>query len=156
MKEDAGWGGSASFASKSFDFIHWFRCEDSFKGSPGIKSTFLACLKVLLWFVFSIYGLFIFMVNWREAYSEPSKTSNVGHFPKLVNNWMPLICFTKNSVLDVWKGSEYVLTAWKVNCKVYIATRHPLSEPYIRPTTTLTKRFFWEINFPSLLQNFYR
>ena len=96
------------------------------------------------------------MVNWREAYSEPSKTSNVGHFPKLVNNWMPLICFTKNSVLDVWKGSEYVLTAWKVNCKVYIATRHPLSEPYIRPTTTLTKRFFWEINFPSLLQNFYR
>ena len=66
------------------------------------------------------------MVNWREAYSEPSKTSNVGHFPKLVNNWMPLICFTKNSVLDVWKGSEYVLTAWKVNCKVYITTRHPL------------------------------
>ena len=71
MKEDAGWDGSASFAGKSFDSVHWFCCEGCFKGSPVIKCTYLACLKVLVCFVFATYGLFIFMVNWKEAYSEP-------------------------------------------------------------------------------------
>ena len=27
MKEDAGWGGEASFSGKSFDLVHWFGCE---------------------------------------------------------------------------------------------------------------------------------
>ena len=41
MKEDAGWGGSANFAGKSFGSIHWFHCEGCFKDSPGIKYTYL-------------------------------------------------------------------------------------------------------------------
>ena len=61
MKEDAGWDGSASSASKSF--VIWFCCDGCFKDSPGIRYTYLACLKVLLCFVSAIYGLFIFMVN---------------------------------------------------------------------------------------------
>ena len=61
-------------------------CEGCLKGSPVIKYTNLACLKVLLLFVFAIYGLLIFMVNWKEAHSEPGKTSVVDLFPKLVNN----------------------------------------------------------------------
>ena len=37
----------------------WFGCEGCFKGFPVIKYTYLACLKVALWFVFAIcfYGL---------------------------------------------------------------------------------------------------
>ena len=73
MKEDAGWGGSANFAKNSLDSAHWIRCDGCFKGSPGIKYTYSAFLKVLLWFAFAIYGLSIFMVNWTEAYSEPFK-----------------------------------------------------------------------------------
>ena len=38
------------------------------KGLPGIKYTYSGFLKVLLWFVFAIYGLLIFMVNWKEVY----------------------------------------------------------------------------------------
>ena len=30
-----------------------------------------------MWFIFAIYGLFIFMFNWKEEYSEPCKTSYV-------------------------------------------------------------------------------
>ena len=45
MKEDAGWGRSASFAGKSSDSVHWFSCEGCFKGSPVIKCTYVACLK---------------------------------------------------------------------------------------------------------------
>ena len=61
-------------------------CEGCLKGSPVIKYTNLACLKVLLLFVFAIYGLFIFMVNWKEAHSEPGKTSVVDLLAKLANN----------------------------------------------------------------------
>ena len=56
MKEDAGWGGSASFSGKLFGSVVSV-------GSPGIKYTYLACLKALTCFVFTIYGLSIFMVN---------------------------------------------------------------------------------------------
>ena len=48
MKEDAGWGGTASFPGKLFDFVHWFRYEGYFKGLPVTKYTYVACLKVLL------------------------------------------------------------------------------------------------------------
>ena len=77
MKEDDGWGGSAKISGKSFDSVHWFRCEGCFKGSPVIKYTYLSCLIVLVWFVFAMYGLFILMVNWKEAYSEPCTTSEM-------------------------------------------------------------------------------
>ena len=56
------------------------------------------------------------MVNWKEAHSEPGKTSEAELFAKLVNNWKPLIFFKK-------KGSKYASAAWKVNCEfcLYIA-----------------------------------
>ena len=57
-----------------------------FKGPSVIKYTYLARLKVLVWFVFAIYGSFIFMVNRKKPYSEPYKTSEVDLFAELVNN----------------------------------------------------------------------
>ena len=58
------------------------------------------------------------MVNWKEAHSKPYKTSDVELFAKLIKNWISLDRFKKNSVLDVWNGSEYAFAAWKLNCKV--------------------------------------
>ena len=109
-------GGIVSLAGKSFDSIHWFHSESCFKASLVIKYTYVAYLKVLLWFVFSIDGLFILMVNWNEAYSEPCKTSEVELLAELVNDWKPLTFFSKKSVLDFWKAVSDASSAWKVNC----------------------------------------
>ena len=114
MKEDAGWGG---FAGDSFHYIYWFSCEGYCKGSPIIKCIYLACLKVLLWFVFVIYGFFILVVHWKKAYSEPCVPSEVDSFAKLVNDWKQLIFFSENLILDIWKDSEYASPLWKGNCK---------------------------------------
>ena len=105
IKEDAGWG-RASFEGKSFNSVHWFLCEGCFKGSPVIKYAYLGCFKVL-WFDFAIYVLFIFMAYWKEASSGPCQTSEGKLFAKLINSWKQLIFFTKNSVLDIWKDSEF-------------------------------------------------
>ena len=78
MKEDAGWGGSANFSGKSSDSV----VSVVSRVHQALNTTYLACLKVLMWFVFAIYGLFIFMVNWKEVYSEPCKTSEVELFAK--------------------------------------------------------------------------
>ena len=45
-----------------------FRCKGCFKGFPVIKYTYVACLRAAMRFVFAIYGLFIFMFYWTEAY----------------------------------------------------------------------------------------
>ena len=119
IKKDAEWGRGASFSGKSFDSVHWFRWEGCFKDSPIIKYNYLTCLKVVLWFVFVIHGFSIFMVNWKEAFSEPCKTSEVKLFAKLVSNWKPLIFLPKTSALDVWKVSEYASAAYQVNCKFW-------------------------------------
>ena len=42
-----------------------------------------------------------------EAYSEPSQTSKIELFEKVVNGFQPLTIFEKSSILDVWQGSEY-------------------------------------------------
>ena len=34
-------------------------------------------------------------------------TSKMGHFEKIVEEFKPLITFTKCSILDVWQISEY-------------------------------------------------
>ena len=80
----------------------WFRC---FKG----KYTNVACLKATKWFVFALYGLIVFIVCWTEA-------SNMELFAKIVNEWKLLTIFEKNSILDVWQGSEYASAQCKVNC----------------------------------------
>ena len=57
--------------------VMWIRCEGYFKGSSMIKYTYLACQKDGLWLVFAIYGLFVFMVYWAEAYSHSCQISKI-------------------------------------------------------------------------------
>ena len=83
----------ASQVSHLIPFI-WFRCKG--------------------WF--SFYGLFIFMVYWTEAYSEPCQTSKMDLFAKIFDEWKQLTIFEKSSILDVWSGSEYASAECKVNC----------------------------------------
>ena len=71
MKEDAGWGGSASFEGKSFDSVHWFGCEDCFKVSPVFKYIYSGYLKVLLWFVIAIYVFFYLWLTGRKCIQNP-------------------------------------------------------------------------------------
>ena len=40
------------------------------------------------------------------AYAEPSQTSNMGLFVKIVTSFKPLTIFVKRPVLDVWLGCE--------------------------------------------------
>ena len=46
-------------------------------------------------------------VSITEVYSEPCKTSKMGLFAKTINGFQLLTIFVKNSILDVWLGSEY-------------------------------------------------
>ena len=49
-----------------------------------IKYTYVACLIVVMWFIFAVYGLIVFMVYWTVAYSEPCQTSKKEFFVKIV------------------------------------------------------------------------
>ena len=42
-----------------------------------------------------------------EAYSKPSRTSNMELFAKIVKDHLMLTIFSKLSILDGWLGSEY-------------------------------------------------
>ena len=42
-----------------------------------------------------------------EAHSEPSQLSKKEYFAKIINGWKLSTIFAKNSILDVWQGSEY-------------------------------------------------
>ena len=41
-------------------------------------------------------------------YSEPCQTSEMDLFTKIVTYWKQFTHSTKNSILDVWQGSQYV------------------------------------------------
>ena len=43
-----------------------------------------------------------------EAYSEPRRKFKIEGFAKLINGFYPLPICPKDSILDVWQGSEYV------------------------------------------------
>ena len=43
----------------------------------------------------------------KEAHLEPSQTSKMDLFAKLVNVSKSLTIFAKSSILDVWQGPEY-------------------------------------------------
>ena len=43
-----------------------------------------------------------------EAYSEPTGTSKMELFAKIVKGWKPLLFFAKNCILDVRLGFEYI------------------------------------------------
>ena len=49
-----------------------------------IKDTYVACLIVVMWFIFAVYGLIIFMVYWTAVYSEPCLTSKMALFVNIV------------------------------------------------------------------------
>ena len=46
--------------------------------------------------------------SYAELYSQPSQIFKMELFAKIVNTWKPLTIFAKNSILDIWQGSEYV------------------------------------------------
>ena len=41
-----------------------------------------------------------------KAYPDPYQTSKMSVFAKIVNDWKPTI-FAKQSIFDVWQGSDY-------------------------------------------------
>ena len=43
----------------------------------------------------------IISIWYTEVYSEPSQTSKIECFPKIVNGYKSLIIFVKSSILDV-------------------------------------------------------
>ena len=47
-----------------------------------------------------------FIEQLTEAYSEPSRTSKIEPFVKIVNHFQKVNYFRKSSILDVWLGSE--------------------------------------------------
>ena len=48
-------------------------------------------------------------------YSEPSETSKMKPFAKMVNSWKLLTIFAKSSISDVWVGSEYASANYKTS-----------------------------------------
>ena len=58
----------------------WFRCKGCFKDSPVIEDTYVACFKVVMWFVFALCDLMVFMVYEAKTYSEPFQTSKMEFF----------------------------------------------------------------------------
>ena len=81
------------------------------------------CSRVLQWLSALIYlalklscgsslpYLLLLMVYWADAYTDSCQTSEIELFVKIVSNWKLLTFFSKkkkkNSILDVWQGSEY-------------------------------------------------
>ena len=45
--------------------------------------------------------------RWTEACSQPNQTSKIEIFVKMVHGFRPITISAKNSILDVWQGSEY-------------------------------------------------
>ena len=53
-------------------------------------------------------GVFVFMVYWTEAYSEPWMILKIELFATIVNDW-------KSFILNSWLGSEYTSAEYTVN-----------------------------------------
>ena len=47
---------------------------------------------------------------------EPCQTSKTKCLTKKVNGFQPLSIYAKNSILDIWQGSDYVSGLLKLNC----------------------------------------
>ena len=48
-----------------------------------------------------LQNLFFSSIFKKQVYLEPSQTSNIETYVKIVNNLMPLTIFTKSSILDI-------------------------------------------------------
>ena len=87
-----------SYRNQSIDLlcksIDWFLYE----GNTGIQ-----------WVKFKfVFGYFAVAHQWKsEVYPDPSWTSKIGLFAKIINGFQPLTIFAKSSILDVQLGSEY-------------------------------------------------
>lgn len=60
-------------------------------------------------FIFRFNACLNVYVKWvylAEAYSEPSKTSQIEFYMKIFNSSNPLLILLKSSNIDVWEGSE--------------------------------------------------
>ena len=55
--------------------------------------------------------VFLLIAPLLDPYSEPSQTSKMELFAKLVKGFLPLTVFAKSYILDIWLGFEdaYVL-----------------------------------------------
>ena len=62
--------------------------------------------SVLIFPLKILYCIYI-VVLILEAYSEPCQVSKMEFSVKIVNNLKLLTIFAKNSILDIWQGSEY-------------------------------------------------
>ena len=56
-------------------------------------------------------GAKLFTNNISEAYSEPCLTSKMEIFGNYVNGFRLLVISAKDSILDVWQGSQYASAA---------------------------------------------
>ena len=82
------------------------------------------CLWWGKWTIFFVSGVVLtktwwFYLTYPEAYSEPSQTSKMKLFVKIVNGYY---FGQKISNLDIWKGSEYpsVIQQSQKSCLDYI------------------------------------
>ena len=62
--------------------------------------------------------------KFSEAYSEPSQTSKIEHFAKVIYGFEPLTFLAESSILDVWLGSECV-SAFGINMNMLCAELIP-------------------------------
>ena len=75
------------------------------------------------------------MVTHSESHSEPSQTSRVELFTKIVNGSKSLIVFARSFILDDWLGSEYACFVRKIE--------HSFLFPFRKKTLVrLTKTHF--------------
>ena len=104
----------------------WVCFESYFKGSAVIKYTYLACLKVVLWFLFAICDLFVFMVHWAEKYSDSCQTSKMELSAKLVHKWELLTFYSKKLDLRLVLNTPHLNTKSKMLAQVllHIAIRN--------------------------------
>ena len=98
-----------------------------------------------------------------EAYSEPSRTSNMELFVKIIKDYLLLTIFTKISTLDVWLGAEYASRIFRsfMNEKVCRYTNADLiNSLYVHVHSKITPWKFHILNpqnslvfYPRSLQN---
>ena len=78
-----------------------------------LKSPTLLKRDVIGYVLIQKFAKQIFCHTPAEAYSEPSRTSNMKLFTKIVNGWKLLNIFVKRSIVDVGQGSESVSDLWR-------------------------------------------
>ena len=64
-------------------------------------------VALMVWKVIDFLHLIKNIMLTPESHSEPSQTSKVELFVKIVNGSKSLIVFARSSILDDWFGSEY-------------------------------------------------